>query len=499
MNQHRTSKCGCEHIIAHATDICPGHNFTYQIIEKLPGTGYVDGKLDPNMSKLRKEHEDEWIKKLRTIYPYGLNEKASGKETDSQVLHSAVGKMFPPLPRSRDRPVRSRANKNNRNPPTSSEDFFTTFDSFFPSDIKNSFNNIRIILNSCKKKLLKEIAYNILERENFVYIESREQWYHYILDVIETRLWKNVTPPEKTSYRQNPCIIHFVNKGLNKLGLSKIFRSEDVVNSLPTDLQGEKDIPFPSYKLDAPIRSKILNYKDAVNSLKIDIDEDVSVVHNLPSCDCSSSSFCDPHHQHIVTGDLRIIENAKLKRLFSKGPNFREAKQINLKKCRESIIHALDDIISTLSDKYSIDLQSFSNWKNAIISKVDSRINSIRITPQLIKPVLQDPDVRAYLDELHQKFVVVPIDKAANNVAIICKRFYLSSILQELGVPGNTSPTYELVNRSAESIIETNIMLVQSKLGVALDDLSQTLPQIYWMPKMHYTPCRKRFIIASSR
>jgi hypothetical protein len=499
MNQHRTSKCGCEHIIAHATDICPGHNFTYQIIEKLPGTGYVDGKLDPNMSKLRKEHEDEWIKKLRTIYPYGMNEKASGKETDSQILHSAVGKMFPPLPRSGNRPIRSRANKNNRNPPSSSADFFTTFDSFFPSDIKNSFNNIRIILNCCKKKLLKEIAYNILERENFVYIDSREQWYHYILDVIETRLWKNVTPPEKTSYRKNPCIVHFVNKGLNKLGLSKIFQSEDVVNSLPPDLQGEKDIPFPSYKLDAPIRSKILNYNDAVNSLQIDIDEDVSVVHNLPSCDCSSSSFCDPHHHHIVTGDLRIIENDKLRRLFSKGPNYREAKQINLKKCKESIIHALDDTILNLSAKYSIDCQLFSNWKNLVLSKVDSRINSIRITPQRTKPVLQDPVVRAHLDDVHKKFVIVPIDKAANNVAIICKRFYLSSILQELGVPGNTSPTYELVNRSAESIIETNIMLVQSKLGEALDESSQTLPSIYWMPKMHYTPCKKRFIIASSR
>ena len=498
MNQHRTSKCGCEHIVAHTTDICRRHNFTYQVIEKLPGTGYVNGELDPNMTKIRKQHEDEWIKKLRTIYPYGLNEKAAGKENDSHVIHSAVGKLFPPLPRSGDRPVRSRSNKNNRNPPSTSADFFSTFDSFFPSDIKNSFNNIRIILNSCKKKLLKEIAYNILERENFVYIESREQWYHYILDLIETRIWKAVTPPEKVSRRQNPCIIHFVNKGLNKLGLSKIFRSEDVVNSLPPEIQGEKDIPFPSYKLDAPIRSKILNYKDAVNSIQVDIDEDVSIVHNLPSCDCSSSPFCDPHHQHIVTGDLRIIENAKLKCLFSKGPNYREAKQINLKKCKDSVIKSLDETILKLSEKYKIDLQLFSNWKNNIVTKLNSRINSIRITPQQTKPVLQDPIAKAYLDELHKKFVIVPIDKAANNVAIICKRFYLTSILQELGIPGNTSPTYELVNRSAESIIETNSQLVKLKLGVDLDESSHSLPQIYWMPKMHYTPCRKRFIIASA-
>ena len=498
MNQHRTSKCGCEHVIQHATEFCHEHNFMYQIIEKLPGTGYTNNELDPNMTKIRKEHELEWIKKLRTIYPYGLNEKAEGKETDSTILHAAVGKLFSPLPRTGDRPIRSRENKNNRASPLSSSDFFNTINSFVVSDIKNSFNNIRILLNRCKKKLLKEIAYSILERENFVYIEDRAQWYFYILDIIETLLWKDVTPPEKKTHRLNPCIIHFVNKGLNRLGLSKIFRSHDVVASLPPQLQEEKDIPFPTYKLDAPIRSKILNYKDAINSIRVDIDEDISIVHNLPSCHCSSSSFCDPHHKHIVTGDLRIIENDKLRWLFSKGPNYREAKPLNLKKCKDSIKTSLDETILKLSENYKLDFALLTNWKNNILHKIDSRIASLRITPQATKPVLNDPIAKAYLDELHSKFVVVPIDKAANNVAIVCKRFYLTSILEELGLPGNRSPTYELISKSASSIIETNSQLVQSTLGVTLDEPSLSLPQIYWMPKMHYTPCRKRFIIASA-
>ena len=400
MNQHRRSKCGCEHVIHHNTEFCKDHNFTYQIIEKLPGTGYTNGQLDPNMTKIRKEHEKEWIKKLRTIHPYGLNERADGKETDSQIRHSAVGKLFPRLPRTGDRPVRSNNNKNNRNSPISSSDFFNTLNSFLVSDIKNSFNNLRILLNGCKKKLLKEIAYNILERVDFVYIEEREQWYLYILDIIETLLWKDVTPPEKKSQRLNPCIIHFVNKG-----------SQDVVNSLPPTLQEEKDIPFPSYSLDAPIRNTILNYKDAINSIRIDIDEDISIVHNLPSCDCISSHFCDPQHKHIVTGDLRIIENEKLRCLFSKGPNYREAKPINLQKCKESIKNSLDETILKLSDKYKLDFNLFTNWKNKILSKVNSRINSLRITPQPTKPILKDPTAITYLSELHKKFVIVPIDK----------------------------------------------------------------------------------------
>lgn len=377
--------------------------------------------------------------------------------------------------------------------------FFITVDSFIISEIKSSYNNIRVLLNGCKKKLLKEIAYSILERENFVYIEDREQCYFYILDIIETLLWKEIPLPEKKKTRLNPCIIHFVNKGMNKLGLSKIFRSHDVVASLPLQLQEQIEIPFPTYKLDSPIRSKILNYKEAINSIHIDIDEDVSVIHNLPSCDCSSSRFCDPHHKHIVTGDLRIIDNEKLRWLFSKGPNYRESKPLNLKKCKESLISSLDDTILKLSEKHKVEFSLFTDWKNQILQQVDRRISSLHIRRQSTKPVLNDQITKAYLDELHSKFVIVPIDKAANNVAVICKRFYLTSILEELGLPGNRSPTYELVSRSASSIIETNSELVQSTLGITLDEPSLSLPQIYWMPKMHYNPCRKRFIIASSR
>ena len=500
MNQHRTSKCGCEHIIHHSTEFCGEHKFNYQIIEKLPGSGYTNGELDDTITKIRKDHEDEWMKKLRTIFPYGLNEKTEGKETDSSIVHSAVGKLFPPLPRTGSRPLRFRENKNNRTSILSIPEFFHQLNSFILSDIKSSFNNIRILLGTCKKKLLKEIAYSIIERENFIYIEGREQWYLLISDIIETSLWKEVTLPVKV-HLENPCIINFSNKGFNRLTLSKIFRSPDIIAFLPPQLQSETNVPFPTYKLDPPIRNKILNYKETVNSIHVDIDEDISIIHNLPPCHCTSSPFCDPHHKHIITGDLRIIENQKLRCLFSKGPNYREAKTFNLNKCKESVIISLDETIIKLSEKYKLDHNRFTNWRNKIIEKINARIAILRnkITSQPTKPVLKDPTVKTYLDDLHKKFVIVPIDKASNNVAIICKRFYIASILDELGIPGNSSLTYEVIDIPASTIIDENNHLVQSILGKNLDERSRSLPQIYWMPKMHYTPCRKRFIIASSQ
>ena len=228
MNQHRTSKCGCEILINHSSNICTDHKYRYQILEKLPGSGYKNGQLDTETTMLRQSREDEWMKKLRTIYPYGLNEKASGKRTEINTQQMGtntpvVGRMFPPLPRTGIRPSIGRQNKNQRNPVITSDQFFTEIHNIFNSDIKNALCKIRIILNNLKRKLLKEIAYRILIGD-IVYLDAkRQQYYDCIGDYIDTIFWKEPKQEKEKIYSQNPCIIHFTNKGFNKLKISRIF------------------------------------------------------------------------------------------------------------------------------------------------------------------------------------------------------------------------------------------------------------------------------------
>ena len=52
-------------------------------------------------------------------------------------------------------------------------------------------------------------------------------------------------------------------------------------------------------------------------------------------------SEADPHG-HIITGDLKIIENAKLKELASKGPKYREPNKINWKATENMIFESID-------------------------------------------------------------------------------------------------------------------------------------------------------------
>ena len=196
---------------------------------------------------------------------------------------------------------------------------------------------------------------------------------------------------------------------------------------------------------------------------------------------------------------MRIIENTKLRKLLSKGPNYREPKTLNYKKCKLSIESSLSSSVEVLANKYNLNVEDLYPWKNKILELVDKRITQLKSkrVPSTAKPALEDDEVLAALSEIHDKFVIVPIDKASNNVAIICKRFYIQKLLSEVGVPGNSSPTYKLSEIDPSTVINNNELLCD-KYGMTLEERLRTLPFMYWLPKMHYSPPRARFIVASS-
>ena len=90
-------------------------------------------------------------------------------------------------------------------------------------------------------------------------------------------------------------------------------------NKIPQDFK-YRDSPTVIYTRSPPIGQKIFNYKQTIESIKT---SEWKSKKNF-SCDCQESKFVDNHHKHVVTGDLRIITNKKLRNLLSKGPTYRE-------------------------------------------------------------------------------------------------------------------------------------------------------------------------------
>ena len=77
----------CKWFIEHfSTEICKYAKYSVQIIEKWQGNGRTSrGAIDLGEAVLRRKRETEWMLKLRTVYPYGLNEKVDICEDDKNV------------------------------------------------------------------------------------------------------------------------------------------------------------------------------------------------------------------------------------------------------------------------------------------------------------------------------------------------------------------------------------------------------------------------------
>ena len=130
-----------------------------------------------------------------------------------------------------------------------------------------------------------------------------------------------------------------------------------------------------THSLSKTIRNTILNYKDTVNDIVI--DDEVSFTTNSVTCDCSSSEFYDKDHNHIITGDLRIIKNSKLRKLLTKGPNYRESRGIDFEKGLKYINLGLNEFVDKICSKNKNLKTSMSNWKNNVLKKLKNKINTL--------------------------------------------------------------------------------------------------------------------------
>ena len=70
------------------------------------------------------------------------------------------------------------------------------------------------------------------------------------------------------------------------------------------------------------------------------------------------------------------------------------------------------------------------------MGKVNKRIKELKSKVRFskVKKVLRDPEVIFCLNILQERYVVCPIDKAANNIAFVCKKYYDQVLLKEFGL-----------------------------------------------------------------
>ena len=113
--------------------------------------------------------------------------------------------------------------------------------------------------------------------------------------------------------------------------------------------------------------------------------------------------------------------------------------------------------------------------------------------------MFDDQDVAAELAEIHEKLVVVPADKASNNIVFVCKTHYIKCLMEELGMSTMTgNPTYNLTTMPKDELLQ-NHHSVMLTFGISLPEEDIDLSKLYWSPKLHKNPYKQRYIVDSAK
>ena len=180
-------------------------------------------------------------------------------------------------------------------------------------------------------------------------------------------------------------------------------------------------------------------------------------------------------------------------------------KEYNPEICFKDISKALNTYCDKICNKLSKDQALFTFWKTAIVTEYKNRTLNNPTFDQRSSSGLRDENIsnkdKKYLKWLHKYFVITPVDKAGQNLAITCKKFYLVQIYKELGISEDQSPV--ISNSTVYSTINGNPLdSIRKEVESLLDErvgMNSKLSNIYLIPKFHKTPVKFRTIIASKR
>ena len=191
-----------------------------------------------------------------------------------------------------------------------------------------------------------------------------------------------------------------------------------------------------------------------------------------------------------------MIRDAKLRALIEKGPSYREQNYVDWRTTEKLCREAVSKYKHKWSRKEKIDVRVLNEWECKVNECVKKRIASLRKKHINRRKghVLRNKRHLRSLEELHSKYVLVPADKAAQNVIVVCKKYYLEVVLKET----ETTATYETVMMDGQSIVNEHCKYF-SRCHINVPAQHRCLALFYWLPKLHKQPYGTRFIAASNK
>ena len=321
-----------------------------EILSKLSGESKND------MKKRRLSAELNWIKRLQTPYPLGLNDQIYQQGNISSICSNINIFSLKPEVRRKRRSHGVRRNGLSRR----------------KQRLNRSLDDLlRIAKNNGRHELLHALSSIPVSRLKPILDEAdrrslrHSDWFK--LKIIMAFSFNKLFPrvpslPPKTQFIK----IKFINQGLDLLNISNIFRDHRVISKIPQYFEN-LDPPLICYQYKKPIRNIIFNYNQ--------VTSDPDVINSIQSSwSCADSPFLYPPAGHVVTGDLNCIHDKGLRSLFEKGPKYRLPSRIDFTKCRSIVEEALQSYCKRWCKKENVGVHALNDWKNEFLRIIDIRI-----------------------------------------------------------------------------------------------------------------------------
>ena len=445
-----------------------------------------------SLASKRLQREEYWYKELATIYPYGLNDnvKKVGNVSKKGTENIVVWALF----NKKQRKFKKRSQKRKRQHGTARTELEHRLRALVSNHNKpglvHELTTLVFSLLQRKLGILIDLANNLLLEQNIP-----KHILLIIKDLASFRLGLHkINEPTKADDTTKSFLkVPFHNKGIEMINLSQILHSKPVKKAIPGFIQNQTP-PTISYSYTKTIAGKIFNFKQTIK----DIDFEIGTT-NL-NCDCHVSDFRYEPVGHVVTGNLSIVENRKLRKILGKGPSYREQNNINWDTNQKILKKAVRSYKLQWAKKEKVDSRALDEWECRILETIQTRIDRIRKKDKnpRRRNVLSDKHCKEYLEDFQKRFVLVPADKTSNNVLIVCKKYYLDVVLKELDTCNGAGPqTYTSCSAHVENLVVEHQQFM-SRQNIKIPDDMKQLPTFYWLPKMHKNPIGSRFIAASS-
>ena len=398
-----------------------GHSFSDMKVQII----YHFSKNDEDAREVLLHVEDFYMKKLATLLPFGLNDHITDLNINLSSydfqLFNRVNTPFFPFPHHRNK--RSHGKRKNTKFKITKDYVKELMDKMFVYHKNYRLHDLYSLLRSSSKEVITVCLKFIKPLYDFESPQKVSILSQILLAYNSRFIVPNSCEKEDLVYFTVP----FIHKAVEKVGIKEIINHRDVKVYLPTKV---KKIAIRTVFSYGPmIGRKIFNYNKVLKNLtNKDLKND--------TCDCHTNfaEFIYKPHGHVHTGDLNIIQNKDLRNIMSKGAKYRLTPSIT----KAKLISHLEETLISLKEKlisYSkINEACFDNWFDIFKNKIKKRCKSLKKTDIEGNDIFQNKKIIEYLDFLQDRFVIVPVDKACNNFAIVCKVFYVQVLMKELGV-----------------------------------------------------------------